>query len=70
MGFKTVYQQIQIKTTQDFANELIKCLQMVKKIQNLLEELNSICLNKNQGESFKNYVKLFIEVAEREKKFG
>ncbi len=70
MGFKNVYQQIQIETTQDFANELIKCLQMVKKIQNLLEELNSICLNKNQGESFKNYVKLFIEVAEREKEFG
>ena len=70
MNVKNDYQRIQIGTAQDFADELIKCLQMVKKIQNLLRELNSICLNKNQGESFENYVKLLIEVAEREKEYG
>jgi hypothetical protein len=70
MNVKNDYQRIQIGTAQDFADELIKCLQMVKKIQILLRELNSICLNKNQGESFENYVKLLIEVAEREKEYG
>ena len=68
MNVKNDYQRIQIGTAQDFADELIKCLQMVKKIQNLLRELNSICLNKNQGvtmsyedfekEALKNGVKI------------
>ena len=43
---------------------------MVKKIQLLLKELNSISLNKNIGETFENYIKLLIESTERQKEYG
>ena len=43
---------------------------MVKKIQTLLKELNSISLNKNIGETFENYIKILIESTERKKDNG
>ena len=67
---KNNYETIQIKTAQEFANTIINCLQMVKKIQLLLNELNSISLSKKQGETFEQYVKLLIETAKREKEYG
>ena len=67
---KNTYESIQIATAQDFANTLVDCLQMVKKIQLLLKELNSISLNKNIGETFENYIKLLIESTERQKEYG